>query len=295
MKADRLFDMMECIDDVYVLEAAPKTAKHSRTGKQISAVLIAAAVSVSMLAACKLIFHRDGVRQFYTESAVVQLESGGHMLGITTENAHLRITVDSFVRDDYRAFPILTAEALDSAGAALLRQNELAVSAAYADTGETADEYVQLLWTVPYTEGQPLTMRGCIFYRRGNKTIDLLRPLRLTFSAREADTSLFDGLTAELPVGQPVKSVTLFTAEGEELYLSEIGFAALVDVGKTAWDYSVEWKDGTTTRAAKTGSEGDGLCLENSSIGMLVNFNCLIDPGQVAALTIGGKRFERQE
>lgn len=311
MNEEKIFDMIGYIDDEYVLEAAPKRSGGIHSQRHIFTVLIAAAIAVSLLtvsaaAAYRLFFHRDGVRQFYTESGTNSLENGGYIIGEVSANEHFQITLDSFISDEYRAFPIITIETLDDEAEKYMQQNVFLESTlTYADTGETAAENISFLGTYEYKKNIPLTLRGGILFHYGSNNIDRNRPLIMSFRTAEynikgeknENDDLLEGISFDLPEAKSIKSVRLYSEDGTEAYVSEIGLVAMVPAQNIEnWKYQIKWKDGSISDPWHNylGGEGDGLYLDDEDKGVLINFMCLIDPEKIDTLTLGGVEFKRR-
>ena len=311
MNEEMIFEMIGCIDDKYVLEAAPKLLVNSHIRRRIITALIAAVIAISLLtvgaaAAYYFMSHREGVRQFYTESGTQALESGGYMIGELSENEHFRITLDSFISDDYRAFPIITVETLDAEAVKYLQQNLLLEGVlTYADTGETAAEYISFLGTNEYKNNIPLTIRGSILFHYGSNNIDRNRQLIMSFRTAEYDLNgekndnddLLEGISFALPRAVCLRNIRLFSEDGTEAYVSEIGLAAMVPAENIEnWQYQIKWKDGSISDPwhKYLGGEGTGLYLDGEDNGVLINFMSLIDPDKIETLTLGGVEFKRR-
>lgn len=311
MNEEKIFDMIGFLDDEYVLEAAPKRSGGIHSQRHIFTILIAAAIAVSMLAvstaaAYRIFFHREGVRQFYTESGTNSLENGGYIIGDVSANEHFQITLDSFISDEYRAFPIITIETLDDEAEKYMQQNVFLEGVlTYADTGETAAENISFLGTNEYKINIPLTLRGEILFHYSSNNIDRNRPLVMSFRSAEYNLNgeknenddLLEGLSFTLPRLADVRSISLFSEDGTEAYVSEIGLVAMVPAENTEnWQWQIKWKDESISDPWHNylGSEGSGLYLDGEDKGVLINFMCLIDPDKIDTLTLGGVEFKRR-
>ena len=306
MNEKNLFEMIGTLDDRYVLEAVPENRiKMTKGGRRFSAAMIAAVVAASALtvgtaaAVITSAVHKESISVFYGDD----LESKGCAVGNVTENGHFRITVDSYVRDAYRGRPVITVEALDDAADAYLsRENFLSATLTYADSGEPAGIINGWLGRVDYESGKPLPLCGELIHKEGNRTIDLTRPLTATFTpyvlATPEEEHLTDGLTLDLPQITSVKDAVLYSADGTEAYISELGIVAMVPIlDAETHRYGLRYKDGTVIDDiwwSQLCSDGSGLFINNEDIGDMINFRTLVDPDEIDALIIDGEEFTRR-
>ena len=90
----------------------------------------------------------------------------------------------------------------------------------------------------------------------------------------------------------------LYSADGTEAYISELGIVAMVPIlDAETHRYGLRYKDGTVIDDiwwSQLCSDGSGLFINNEDIGDMINFRTLVDPDEIDALIIDGEEFTRR-
>ncbi|MBR1393186.1 MAG: hypothetical protein IJ561_05060 [Ruminococcus sp.] len=308
MNEKNIFEMIGTLDDKYVLEAAPGSRiKMKKGGRRLSAAMIAVIVAASVLtvgtaaAVISSNIHSESISEFYGD----ELVSKGYAVGNVTENGHFRITADSYVRDEYRGRPVFTVEALDDAAESyLMRLGYLRAELTYTDDGTPAGNIDGYVGGPSIEKGGTAAVCGIIVSQNDGFSTDLSRPLTVTFSTiyrfdEPEEEYLAEGLTLDLPGTVSVKDARLYSADGREVYISEIGIAALFPVSLTGkYSYGLRYKDGTEIGelfGSGLISDGQSFLYSDDDFGCLLNFQGeLIDPDEIEAVTVNGEEFVRR-
>lgn len=314
MNKSQIFDMTALLDDKYILEADGVKGRSIKMKKRFIGIMAAAAIAVTgIVGAGAAIYngvHKESVSQFYNESGLEMLESGGYTLGSTAENEHMSITLDSFTYDDHCGLSVITVDALDEKARDYLVANKGYFNGIiyYTDTDEDAfspDHGIGFTGFNGYENGKQLVLQAEILFNSGAYVnIDISRPLGIRFSAAKTqwvtdpDESIFEGMRFELPMDNKVKSTTLYSDDGEELYLSEISFVTMADP-LTVSDpmYQIHWNDGTEfdeNLCLTLGLSGGGLFLNGENKGYITYFRELVDIDKVDSLTFNGTEYKRR-
>lgn len=326
MNEEFVFDLISLADDEFVLEASRKRRSIKLGKRAIS--LFAAAVLCGIVLACAAaavvvtgIVHKGDLNEFYTSSAVDEMQSRGYTFGKTVENEHARMTLESVIVDDFRCHPVFTLEALDDETDDYFKRQfsepapdtphnveYLVCKLCYADNGELIYDNIGLMWYRYYGKDKSVTLRADILYSRDgvwigderkNIVIDRSRKLKLSveiiYADNISDLHLLDGLETELPHSEPVKYVRLYSQSGEQVYISELGIAVPRTYGdQTPWLYTIKWKDGSVTKEYETGSSG-GIYNTIGKEMCLIDFRRLIDPDNIESIELFGTTYTRRE
>ena len=306
MNNKQIFDMIGQLDDKYILEGYSEPKRNISVKRRIPVMLIAAALSAALLgvvgagAAIYNGVHKDSVSQFYNESTLEKLESGGYTLGAAA---------DSFTYDDYSGLSVITIDALDDKAREYLSENKGMVDGLiyYADTGDDVSELntgVGFMGINEYENGRPFVMQAEILFKYGAYVnIDISRPLGIRFDTvstqwvEDPDKTLFEGIKFVLPMENKVKSTMLYSDDGQELYLSETDFVAMIDPLKE-FDpfYQIRWNDGTEfdkDLCLTLGLSGGGLFLNGENKGYITYFRELVDIDKAESITFDGVEYKR--
>ena len=325
---DKMLDIIGLADEKYLHEAEGKPmmkqTKHRRKiSAKVAAIAAAAAVmtvTAGAVAVAKL-SNKDSVGEFYDSSAVSKMESRGMLSDKVFENEHFRFNLQSVIKDDYVCSCIIAVEPLDEKAQAYLGRNGFDADVIYADTGEMLPPNVLSSWGWnEYKKGdKAVNIEFDITYRYGNSKVNSSRPLKLKFKTFESDlngkdekeTHLLDGIAFDVPEAEKLNDVKLYSDDGKELYLSEVGFTALVPITypKTAeehkklfengaydFGFEIKFKDGTVKKDSGDGinAGGYGMLLDNTDVGFRQAFRTMIDVDNVESVTFKNIVFKRK-
>lgn len=317
---DKMLDIIGLADEEYLREAEIQPArKITHRKRRLSAGMVAAAViamstvTVGAAAVYNSMFSKDEVNRFYQNDKVgEQLESRGYTVGRTVENEHFRITLQSFVSDDYRGQLVVSAEALDSLGRQYMNDlnGEFSVDVFYTDTGEQAGIGANLMGTQDYVEGKPMSLECELEYQIGKRySIDRSRPLAAKVVCtlptvytekileKYQDNALFEGLNIDIAPSKYYKSTRLYSEDGKELYLSEITVMAMGDYeNRNSEHFDLKYKDGTVRSCRGLRTYG-GTYYDSDSetcIGWYWSLNELIDVDNIESVIFDGVEYSRK-
>lgn len=324
MNEEKILEMISLVDDEFILEASYKK-RTIRLGKH-AVSLAAAAVLCCVLLACAAaavvvtgIVHKGDLNEFYTSSAVDEMQSRGYTFGKTAQTEHARMTLESVIADDFRCICVYTIEALDDAADEQLRRSfgginhDLIIDTQllYADTGEVifdcigtggfshygqkAERSVTLSSTFYYTldgwkDGKPFTF-----------SIDKSRPMKLKLDQKTADNNeklhILDGLEINIPQVEPLKSIKMYSETGKTAYITEMGITVN---GLQKSDVS---KDPTPTLIYKNGTQITGWEIGRNNAGSwhridgqnvaFIDFRRFIDLQNIDSAILFGEKYHR--
>lgn len=311
---DKMLDLIGQADEEYLREAegtSKMKIKHKRRlSAKVAAIAAAAAVmtvTAGAVAVAKLT-NRKSVEDFYDSSAVSRIENRGYVNGTVSENEHFRITLETVLKDDYKLLPILTVEPLDKQAEDYLADSgEMPYPLTYyTDTKEYAQSNVTCVSRDEFKRGDDkFSMKLDIPFVSLNNKLDINRPLMIKLSEGKNLTSdgvineqsLFNGIELKLDNYSEVKSTKLYSEKGNELYLSEFGFVAMVEYPDNGsfWSDTIVYSDGRKVRIDEIAVDGQGLGLgEKQDTGISLNFKTFIDPESVEAIGFMGETFKRK-
>ncbi len=255
MKNERLLELVDLADDELLLDAAESRPRQHRR-KRVGAIMIAAAAALAMtvtaggIVISKRLGNKQDVSVYYTESMAAQLEEGGYAVGATSENEHFRITLNTWVIDEYCGNGVLTVEPKDEAarafidrvksyggdydaidplvydrGGQLITDKNGLVGLLTGDTNSDARSFELMLYPNENgldldKYGYDLTVRFCEFGKYNAEDMG---------KAPSSEPDLFEGISFDLSLEPNVDCITLRAESGHELKLSQVGFAAQVN------------------------------------------------------------------
>ncbi len=311
---DKMLDIIGLADEKYLREAEGTSqikVKHKRRiSAKFAAVAAAAAimtVTAGAVAVTKL-SNKESVGEFYDSSAVSKMEERGFANGAVSENSHFSVTLETVLKDDYKLMPIVTIKPLDEQAEDYLAQSgEMQCPITYySDTDECVRSCVTCFAQDQYKKGDgKLSMRMEIPFVSLHNSIDKDRPLTIrlfemkyaSIDGKTNEASLFNGIELKLDDHKEVKSTKLYSEKGNELYLSEIGFVALIPYPDNGsfWNGDLVYKDGKKDKVDDISSDGQGLGLgEKQNIGLSLNFKTLIDVDNVESIELMGETYTRK-
>ena len=312
---DKMLDIIALADEKYLHEAEGKPVmKQTKHRRKLSAKVIAIAsaaavmtVTAGAVTVAKL-SNKESVGEFYDSSAVSEMDNRGYGNGTVSTNSHFSITLETVLRDDYKLIPVVTIKPLDDQAEDYLAQSgELPYAMTYySDTNEPGNWNVACYARDLYKKGDGrLSMKMNIPFNSLNNSIDKSRPLSVRFSegkyldinGKTNEDSLFNGIELKLDDYKDVKGVKLYSEKGTELYLSEVGFVALIENPDDGsfWNGELVYKDGKKDKVDDISFDGEGLGLgEKENIGLSMNFKTLIDVDNVESVKLMGETYTRK-
>ncbi len=325
---DKMLDIIGLADEKYLHEAEGKPVmKQTKHRRKFSAKVIAIAAAAAVMTvtagavAVAKLSNKESVGEFYDSSAVSKMESRGMLSDKVFENEHFRFNLQSVIKDDYVCSCIIAVEPLDEKAQDYLGRNGFDADVVYADTGEVLPPNVlsSCGWKEYKKGDKAVNIEFDITYRYGNSKVNSSRPLKLKFKPFESDLNgkdekeihLLDGIAFDVPEAEKLNDVKLYSDDGKELYLSEVGFTALVPIpypktaeefekqvknGEFEWDFEIKFKDGTvkTGRDFNMDAGGIGLMLDNTDVGFRQAFRTMIDIDKVESVKFKNIVFKRK-
>ncbi|MBR6044890.1 MAG: hypothetical protein IKP47_04565 [Ruminococcus sp.] len=315
---DKMLDIIGLADEKYLLEAEAQPARRIKHTRRFSAGMIAAAAAIGLMTvtagavAINSMFNKEEVNRFYNNSQTAeQIESHGYADGRSVENGHFRVTIQSFVSDDYRGQLVLTTEALDSQGEQYMKDlnGEFSFDLIYTDTGEAALEGADAMGTEEYSAGKPMTHECDLEYQIGKQySIDRSRPLAVKVVCtlptektekvleKYQDNALFEGLSFDITPSDYFKSKMLYSADGKELYVSEITVMAMGDQDEEDMSdryFEIKYRDGTVRSCWGLRTHGGPYYNSDSEkyIGWYWAVRELLDVDSIESITFNGVEY----
>lgn len=203
-----------------------RTRRHSKrfVGFAIAAALFATgAVGAGATYAYKQLSNRTGVEHYMGEQTADEIESMGLAFNDTSENGHIRMTVDTAISDGNFARLIITLEKLDDEARSIVDDSPL-TGVYYADTGEECTLYVNsgaMSWE-PGVVNDPLsdvfTFKTDIIPYEA----DFSRMITLKFHSTSDwdEPDIYDGIEITVDLSKNVDSVTMTSEYGGKLTLT---------------------------------------------------------------------------
>lgn len=312
---DKMLDIIGLADEKYLHEAEGKPVmRQTKHRRKLSAKVVAVAAAAAVMTvtagayAVAKLTNKESVGDFYDSSAVSEMDNRGYGNGTVSTNSHFSITLETVLRDDYKLIPVVTIKPLDGQAEDYLAQSgELPYPMTYySDTNETCNWNVACYARDSYKKGDGrLSMKMNIPFNSLNNSIDKSRPLSVRFSegkylninGKTNEDSLFNGIELKLDNYKDVKGVKLYSEKGTELYLSEVGFVALIENpdNSSFWNGEIVYKDGKKDKVDDISFDGEGLGLgEKENIGLSMNFKTLIDVDNVESVQLMGETYTRK-
>lgn len=250
-------DLMEMIDDKYILEAEPNGQIKSGKRKfriSAAAAAIAACTGLMALTAAAVVHYnsRPSTEEYYNSKTDRIIESQGLKINEKSYNSHFEVTLESVLADDYSFKIFLTARPLDAKGKEYVEQ---ATSTMFPDLHlktlkENGDEV--RLGTGMRARAVDDSLAILVTGVRSKELKDALPDNKMYMAIYSEESNLLESIVFCADINPNLETRCVTSKDGIKIYASPIGFA-LIGKDQQTTEKAVKstfftWKEGGRER-----------------------------------------------
>lgn len=298
-----------------------KVSKSRKFTKKSIAFIAAAAIAVTTAisaGAAAVVLNRDIITKYFGEETVSTLESMGEIKNIIAENEHFRVISVSKMCNGYQFNSVMTFEGKDEIGKEyLISKNFLDffdMSVYSEKTGKEINEGTSCWHPDEFQSGTA----DCVFsadllrFKDEKNIIFKFSNLRKDKENKNNEENLFEGIELKIDTSANFTPVMFKNDDGDELYLSQIGFDIVskdyykydyddgeidMSVGVTNYNSDKEIKFITEKGEDIINSEDlfewNFYSFDNKDLRVYCNFKNLMDIDDITAVEIDGIKYTK--